>query len=492
MNDTYRIALLPGDGIGPDVVTEAVKVLRAVEPFIDANFDFTELSVGAGEYLRSGDPLPEATFLRLKEFDAILLGAMGLPGVRWADGTEMTPQIDLREKLDLYCGIRPIRLYHEAHSPMKGVKGGEIDFLILRENTEGLFFSRLNKPKPDATEVRDTMRISRDRSERLFRSAFAQARKRRKHVTLVDKANVLPSMAFFRRIFDEVAEQFPDVQTSRVYVDAASLYLVQRPQTFDVLVTENMFGDILSDLAAGLVGGMGMAPSADVGEGHAVFQPSHGTAPDIAGKGIANPIATILSASMMLEWLGLREASEAINRAVERVHVRGSPYSGSRGTGPYRGDGRSRREGTARVAHKVRPEYLNSIGPFSIRSRQSASALLSPRLKVVSSRSKSSAESIFFRSWTANFITRSSLPYCMANRFYHAPKVLSRTTSPSTRVYAHSDYVHPLGQTARLGVSHPHACDCAIYSGRHVGRAFGRTSTVARPLGWSGTRCAEP
>jgi 3-isopropylmalate dehydrogenase len=319
MNDTYRIALLPGDGIGPDVVTEAVKVLRAVEPFIDADFDFTELSVGAGEYLRSGDPLPEATFLRLKEFDAILLGAMGLPGVRWADGTEMTPQIDLREKLDLYCGIRPIRLYHEAHSPMKGVKGGEIDFLILRENTEGLFFSRLNKPKPDATEVRDTMRISRDRSERLFRSAFAQARKRRKHVTLVDKANVLPSMAFFRRIFDEVAEQFPDVQTSRVYVDAASLYLVQRPQTFDVLVTENMFGDILSDLAAGLVGGMGMAPSADVGEGHAVFQPSHGTAPDIAGKGIANPIATILSASMMLEWLGLREASEAINRAVERV-----------------------------------------------------------------------------------------------------------------------------------------------------------------------------
>ena len=243
---------------------------------------------------------------------------MGLPGVRWPDGTEMTPQIDLREKLDLYCGLRPIRLYHEAHSPLKGVKAGEIDFLILRENTEGLFFSRLNEPR-GATEVRDTMRISRDRSERLFRAAFSQARRRRKHVTLVDKANVLPSMAFFRRIFDEVAEQYPDVQTPRVYVDAASLYLLQRPQTFDVIVTENMFGDILSDLAAGLVGGMGMAPSADMGENHGVFQPSHGTAPDIAGKGIANPIATIFSAAMMLEWLGLTDPAAAINRAVEGV-----------------------------------------------------------------------------------------------------------------------------------------------------------------------------
>jgi 3-isopropylmalate dehydrogenase len=319
MNENYRIALLPGDGIGPDVIAEAVKVLRAIEPSTGARFEFSELSVGAGEYLRSGDPLPETTFDRLRDFDAILLGAMGLPGVRWPDGTEMTPQIDLREKLDLYCGLRPIRLYHEAHSPLKGMKAGEIDFLILRENTEGLFFSRLNEPAPGATEVRDIMRISRDRSERLFRSAFSQAQKRRKHVTLVDKANVLPSMAFFRRIFDEIAEQYPDVQTSRIYVDAASLYLLQRPQTFDVIVTENMFGDILSDLAAGLVGGMGMAPSADIGENHGVFQPSHGTAPDIAGKGIANPIATILSAAMMLEWLGLTDSAATLNRAVEEV-----------------------------------------------------------------------------------------------------------------------------------------------------------------------------
>lgn len=320
MARTFRIALLPGDGIGPDVVAEAVKVLRAAAP---ESLDYSELSVGANEYLQSGDPLPAATFERLKEFDAILLGAMGLPDVRWPDDTEMTPQIDLREKLDLFCGLRPIYLYHDSHSPLKGYASGAIDFLIIRENTEGLFFSRLEKSDASAGEVRDTMRISRAYSERLFHSAFRQARKRRKHVTLVDKANVLPSMAFFRRVFDEVAEQYPDVRTSRVYVDAASLYLLQRPQSFDVIVTENMFGDILSDLAAGLVGGMGMAPSADIGDKHGVFQPSHGTAPDIAGKGIANPVATIVSAAMMLEWLGLTREAAAIHRAVGTVLAQG-------------------------------------------------------------------------------------------------------------------------------------------------------------------------
>lgn len=327
MKNLYRIALLPGDGIGPDVVAEAVKVLRRLESNGGPKFDFTELSVGAGEYLKSGDPLPPATFEQLKTFDAILLGAMGLPAVRWPDGTEMTPQIDLREKLDLFCGLRPIRLLHETHSPLKGRKAEEIDFLIIRENTEGLFFSRLNRPDPAASDVRDTMRISRVNSERLFHSAFVQARKRRNHVTLVDKANVLPSMAFFRRIFDEIAEQYPDVRTDRVYVDAASLYLVQRPESFDVIVTENMFGDILSDLAAGLVGGMGMAPSADVGPRYGVFQPSHGTAPDIAGKGIANPIATILSAAMMLDWLGLDRQGGLIHSAVAKVLAAGNKTS---------------------------------------------------------------------------------------------------------------------------------------------------------------------
>ncbi|MEX0885406.1 MAG: isocitrate/isopropylmalate dehydrogenase family protein [Phycisphaeraceae bacterium] len=323
MADTFTLAILPGDGIGPEVMAEGLRVLDAVEARLDTvRFDRRECAVGAGEYLRSGDPLPPAAFDTCRSCDAILLGAMGLPGVRWPSGTEMTPQIDLRERLDLYCGLRPIRLYHERDTPLKRYTAGDIDFLIVRENTEGLFSTRTRPHDPDADETSDTLLVTRVGSERLFRAAFAQAQRRRGHVTLIDKANVLPSMAYFRQIFDKVAGEFPEFQTDRVYVDAMSLFLVQRPHTFDVMVTENMFGDILSDLAAGLVGGMGMAPSADIGDNHAVFQPSHGTAPDIAGRSIANPIAMILSVAMMLDWLDhaqTRRGAGLIRDAVEHV-----------------------------------------------------------------------------------------------------------------------------------------------------------------------------
>jgi 3-isopropylmalate dehydrogenase len=170
-----------------------------------------------------------------------------------------------------------------------------------------------------ASQVEDTLRITRHGAERIIRAAFEWSMKRRKKCTLVDKANVLPTMAYFRSIFDEIAREYPEVTTERVYVDAASLFLLQRPKDFDVLVTENMFGDILSDLAAGLVGGMGMAPSADIGPKHGVFQPSHGTAPSIAGKGIANPVATILSVALMLDWLGVPQGGEMIRQATARV-----------------------------------------------------------------------------------------------------------------------------------------------------------------------------
>ena len=317
---TFRIALLPGDGIGPDVVAAGVDVLRAVETRLDGvAFELEEFSVGANEYLRSGDPLPSAVLERLPGFDAILLGAMGLPGVRWPGGVEMTPQLDLRERLDLYCGLRPIFLYHPEDSPLRDKAAGAIDFVLVRESTEGLFYSRKNRPDPHADSVDDTMRITRHGAERVIRAAFREALERRKRLTLVDKANVLPSMAFFRQVFCEVAREYPAVETECVYVDAAALYLVQRPESFDVLVTENMFGDILSDLAAGLVGGMGMAPSADIGERYAVFQPSHGSAPDIAGKGIANPVATILSVAMMLDWLKVEDGARAIRAAVQKV-----------------------------------------------------------------------------------------------------------------------------------------------------------------------------
>jgi 3-isopropylmalate dehydrogenase len=317
---TFRIALLPGDGVGLEVVPAAVRVLNAVESrTAGLKLAYEKLSVGAAEYLRSGDPLPPATFERLREFDAILLGAMGLPGVRWASGIEMTPQLDLRERLDLYCGLRPIYLFHSLDSPLRDHAAGSIDFVLVRESTEGLFVNRLRTPDLASGCVEDTMRITRAGAERVVRAAFREAMGRRKHVTLVDKANVLPSMAFFRMVFDEVAREFPEVGTDRVYVDAASLFLVQRPEAFDVMVTENMFGDILSDLSAGLVGGMGMAPSADIGDRYAVFQPSHGSAPDIAGKGIANPVATVLSAAMMLTWLGAAAGAEMIRTAVRSV-----------------------------------------------------------------------------------------------------------------------------------------------------------------------------
>jgi 3-isopropylmalate dehydrogenase len=330
---------LPGDGIGVEVMREAVRVLQALERGLHrVKFAFHEYSVGAGEYLQRGNPLPSEALEACARADAILLGAMGLPNVRWPDGKEMTPQIDLREKFQLYCGLRPIRLYHERDTPLKRFGGfsnaeavsgrlpstlpNTIDFVIIRESTEGLFSARLAKMDPAKEEVSDVLRITRAGAERVCRAAFQQAMKRRKHCTLVDKANVLPSMVFFRSVFDAVAQEFPEVKADHVYVDAAALYLVQRPHTFDVLVTENMFGDILSDLAAGLIGGMGMAPSADIGDECAVFQPSHGSAPDIAGQGIANPIATILSAALMLEWLDHPETikgARRIERAVERA-----------------------------------------------------------------------------------------------------------------------------------------------------------------------------
>jgi len=325
MNETpkRRIAVLPGDGIGTEVMAAGVEVLRAVESSLgQSRFETAEFSVGANEYLRSGDPMPPAVFEQLQDFDAILLGAMGLPGVRWPDGVEMTPQLDLRERMELYCGLRPVYLFHGADSPLRNRETGSIDLLLVRESTEGLFFSRKQRPMAGADHVEDKLRITRRGAERVIRAAFRQAMKRRRLLTLVDKSNVLPSMVFFRRVFEEIAPEFPEVRAEQVYVDAAALYLVQRPETFDVMVTENMFGDILSDLTAGLVGGMGVAPSADIGDRYAVFQPAHGSAPDIAGKGIANPVATILSVAMMLEWFDsedTRTGAEMIRTAVSTV-----------------------------------------------------------------------------------------------------------------------------------------------------------------------------
>jgi len=254
----------------------------------------------------------------------MLFGAGGLPEVRHADGTEIAPQLDLRMHFALYAGVRPIRALKGLPCPLSSPRAAEIDFVLVREQTEGLFFARGNSDVRGDEEVRDTMRITRAGTARvadfaLRLGARRKARGRPGRVTCVDKANVFTSMAFFRKVFGERARAFPELQADSAYVDATALNLVMKPWTFDVMVTENMFGDILSDLTAALVGGMGMAPSADIGDRRALFQPAHGSAPDIAGQGKANPTAMLLSAAMMLDWLGEKQGEEKLVAAAARL-----------------------------------------------------------------------------------------------------------------------------------------------------------------------------
>ncbi len=326
--NTYTIAVVAGDGIGPEVVASGIEAMTAAAERVGGfGLAFLDAPAGAGTYSQCGNDLPETSLEVCRAADAVLLGACGLPSVRHRDGTELTPQITFRRKLDLYAGIRPARLLAGVPSPLAGSPA--IDLVIVRESTEGLFASLGGGVVLGNQVATDVQIITRRGTERVVRAAFALARRRGRpapKVTCVDKANVLRSFAFFRAIFDEVAGEFADIEAEHLYVDAAALELVRRPERFDVIVTENMFGDILSDLAAGLIGGMGMAPSADLGDRHAVFQPCHGTAPDIAGQGIANPVATILSCAMLLDHLArtrsdpaAAEAARLIDLAVRRA-----------------------------------------------------------------------------------------------------------------------------------------------------------------------------
>ncbi len=320
-NSVFRIAVLPGDGIGEEVMGAAIEVLAAAQSKVGGfELDFEHLPGGAGAYRDTGVALTEENYRRAGEADAILFGAMGLPDVRNPDGTEPAPQLDLRFGYELYAGVRPIKAFPGAPLALRDPRAAEIDLVIIRESTEGLFASRGRGVVEGDAVARDTMVITRAVCERLFDFSFELARSRKARgrpgrVTCVDKSNVFASMAFFRKIFDERAERYPDVTADHHYVDATALDLVRKPWEFDVLVMENMFGDILSDLAASLVGGMGMAASADIGDVHGLFQPAHGSAPDIAGKGIANPVAMILSAAMMLEWLGRKHEVAACSEA---------------------------------------------------------------------------------------------------------------------------------------------------------------------------------
>ncbi len=328
----FDVAVFEGDGIGPEITGPTVAILQNIangSPDYDLSFQFCP--AGAAHYATTGESLPAASLEAARTADAILLSAMGLPDVRYRDGTEISPQIDLRKTFNLFAGVRPVRVSQGQRTPLKMPEGREIDFVLIRESTEGLFHSQ-GSGEVTEDEARETLLITRDVSEKLFRFAFALAQDRRTRgcgpgrVTCVDKANVFRAFAFFRSIFDEEAKYWPELTADHAYVDAAALWMVQNPWDFDVLVTENMFGDILSDLGAGLMGGLGVAPSADIGLHQAVFQPCHGSAPDIAGQGKANPMAMILSGAMMLEWLGLKHDVPALGvdglrlrKAVEQV-----------------------------------------------------------------------------------------------------------------------------------------------------------------------------
>lgn len=345
-NNAFHIAVLAGDGIGPEVMAPALEVLRKIEAKSGLRFRFTEAPAGANNYLATGKSMPDSTIKLCEEADAILLGACGLPSVRYPDNTEIAPQIELRFIFDLYAGVRPARLIPGVPSPIVGADKRGIDLVVIRESTEGLFAS-MGKGVVTHEDARETMVITRKTSERLFDFSFRLAERRKARgkpgsLACVDKANVFKAFAFFRGIFDEIAKKHPEVKTDRLYVDACSAMLVKRPWDFDVMVMENMFGDIVSDITASLIGGLGMAPSADIGDKYAVFQPCHGTAPDIMGQGKANPTGMILSAAMMLDWLADKhgvenaaEAGEQIERAVDQVYAGGLKpieFGGSNGT----------------------------------------------------------------------------------------------------------------------------------------------------------------
>lgn len=316
MSAEFKIAVFEGDGIGPEIMAPTIEILEQLQ-FNSKSYklNFKTAPAGAKHYQRTSESLPEQSLKIAEESDAILLSAMGLPGVRYPDGTEISPQIELRKAFHLFAGVRPVTVRDSKYCPIHRPNGETIDFVLIRESTEGLFHS-MGKGIVTENQATETLLITRDVSEQLFDFAFKLAEQRKEtglgpgKVTCVDKANVFRAFAFFREIFDERAKNYPSIEADHAYVDATALWMVQRPWSFDVMVTENMFGDILSDLGAGLMGGLGLAPSADIGMDQAVFQPCHGSAPDIAGKGIANPFAMILSAGLMLDWLGHKHKNE--------------------------------------------------------------------------------------------------------------------------------------------------------------------------------------
>lgn len=322
-----RIVTLPGDGIGPEIIEQARAVLATVASRFGHELQLSEKLIGGAAIDATGNPLPEETVAACREADAVLLGAVG--GPKWDDPlADVRPEqglLGIRKELGLFANLRPVEVHplFVDFSPLRPERLHGVDMMIVRELTGGVYFGKpqLREQVGDTVRALDTMEYRDFEVRRIVRLAFELARKRRKHVTSVDKANVLESSRLWRQVATEVGAEFPDVELRHQLVDSCAMRLVTSAAEFDVIVTGNMFGDILSDEASVLPGSLGMLPSASLGEGHkGLYEPIHGSAPDIAGKGLANPLATIMSAAMLLRHsLDLEEEALAVEQAVRRA-----------------------------------------------------------------------------------------------------------------------------------------------------------------------------
>ena len=322
---TYKIAVIAGDGVGPEVIAEAVKVLKAVSK-ADGRFafTFTEFPWGCEYYLKTGEMMPADGLEILREYDAVLLGAVGYPGV--PDHISLRGLLlEIRHGFDQYINLRPVKLLKGAPCPLKDVKREDINMTFVRENSEGEYSGSgawLYKDQPEEVVIQNAV-FSRKGCERVIRYAYELARKEGKTLTSISKANALNySMVFWDQIFKEVGREYPDVRTSSYLVDAASMFMVKDPGRFQIVVTSNLFGDILTDLGAAISGGMGLAAGANLNPEKkypSMFEPIHGSAPDIAGKGIANPLASIWTASQMLDFFGYEEWGSRVVDSIEKL-----------------------------------------------------------------------------------------------------------------------------------------------------------------------------
>ncbi len=316
-----NITVISGDGIGPEVTRETLKVLSAIATKFDHQFNFTHCQMGAVAIDKTGDPLPQETIDTCHKSDAVLLGAIGHPKYDNNPSLKVRPEqglLKLRKELQLFANIRPVSTYKSLHhlSPLKEKHLTGVDFIIYRELTGGIYFGE-KKLNEEGTEASDLCIYNNTEISRIAHLAFAAAQKRNKKLTLVDKANVLETSRLWRKTVQEISSGYPDINVEYMYVDNAAMQMIVNPRQFDVILTENMFGDILSDEASVISGSLGLLPSSSIGEVNALFEPIHGSYPQAAGKDIANPIGSILSAALMMEYFGLNEEAKAIRDAVD-------------------------------------------------------------------------------------------------------------------------------------------------------------------------------